>query len=157
MALSMYVITLIKDLNGNHVVQKGINRLVPKDNQFIQNAVAAHCVKVATHRHGCCVLQHCIDHASDSRRIQSAIKITSSALTLVQGPYGNYVVQYNLDLNDSRYSNAVIRQFVGKVCALLVQKFSLNVIETVHFLLHYDNDIFLITDGRLTVYPLGGA
>ena len=41
------------------------------------------------------------------------------------------VVQYILDLNDSRFSDAVIRQFQGNVCALSVQKFSSNVIEKV--------------------------
>lgn len=41
------------------------------------------------------------------------------------------VVQYILDLNDNRFSDAVIRQFAGNVCALSVQKFSSNVIEKV--------------------------
>lgn len=128
-ALSLHVVTLIKDLNGNHVIQKCLNRLVPEDNQFIYNAVAAHCVEVATHRHGCCVLQRCIDHASETQRVQLVTEITYHALTLVQDPYGNYVVQYILDLNDNRFSDAVIRQFFGNVCALSVQKFSSNVIE----------------------------
>ena len=128
-ALSMNVVTLIKDLNGNHVIQKCLNRLGAEDNQFIYNAVAAHCVEVATHRHGCCVLQRCVDHASDSQRMQLVAEITYNALTLVQDPFGNYVVQYVLDLNDPRFSDAVIRQFIGNVCALSVQKFSSNVIE----------------------------
>jgi hypothetical protein len=59
--------------------------------KFIYNAVAANCVEVATHRHGCCVLQRCIDHASDHQRIQLVNEITYNALTLVQDPYGNYV------------------------------------------------------------------
>ncbi|KAK7029688.1 hypothetical protein VNI00_014386 [Paramarasmius palmivorus] len=128
-ALSLHVVVLIKDLNGNHVIQKCLNKLSPEDNQFIYNAVAANCVEVATHRHGCCVLQRCIDHASDHQRIQLVNEITFNALTLVQDPYGNYVVQYILDLNDNRFSDAVIRQFTGNVCALSVQKFSSNVIE----------------------------
>lgn len=41
------------------------------------------------------------------------------------------VVQYILDLNDNRFSDGVIRQFAGNVCALSVQKFSSNVIEKV--------------------------
>ncbi len=61
--------------------------------QFIYNAVAAHCVEVATHRHGCCVLQRCIDHAADSQRVQLVTEITYNALTLVQDPFGNYVVR----------------------------------------------------------------
>ncbi|CAD6885757.1 unnamed protein product [Tilletia laevis] len=128
-ALSMSVVTLIKDLNGNHVIQKCLNRLNSEDNQFIYNAVAQHCVEVATHRHGCCVLQRCIDHASDQQRIQLVTQITFNALTLVQDPFGNYVVQYVLDLNDQRFSDAIVRQFVGSVCLLSLQKFSSNVIE----------------------------
>ncbi|THU90760.1 ARM repeat-containing protein [Dendrothele bispora CBS 962.96] len=128
-ALSLHVVVLIKDLNGNHVIQKCLNKLTHEDNQFIYNAVAANCVEVATHRHGCCVLQRCIDHASDHQRIQLVNEITFNALTLVQDPYGNYVVQYILDLNDNRFSDGVIRQFTGNVCALSVQKFSSNVIE----------------------------
>ncbi|KAL0950597.1 hypothetical protein HGRIS_007391 [Hohenbuehelia grisea] len=128
-ALSLHVVVLIKDLNGNHVIQKCLNKLAPEDNQFIYNAVAANCVEVATHRHGCCVLQRCIDHASEAQRVQLVNEITYNALTLVQDPYGNYVVQYILDLNDNRFSDAVIRQFAGNVCALSVQKFSSNVIE----------------------------
>lgn len=111
MALSLHVVVLIKDLNGNHVIQKCLNKLAPEDNQvgvvetallmrnslnflmlqFIYNAVAANCVEVATHRHGCCVLQRCVDHASDQQRVQLVNEITYNALTLVQDPYGNYV------------------------------------------------------------------
>ncbi|KDQ32435.1 hypothetical protein PLEOSDRAFT_1100920 [Pleurotus ostreatus PC15] len=129
LALSLHVVVLVKDLNGNHVIQKCVNKLAPEDNQFIYNAVVANCVEVATHRHGCCVLQRCIDRASESQGIQLVNEITFNALTLVQDPYGNYVVQYILDLNDSRFSDAVIRQFQGNVCALSVQKFSSTVIE----------------------------
>lgn len=32
-ALSLHVVTLIKDLNGNHVIQKCLNKLAPDDNQ----------------------------------------------------------------------------------------------------------------------------
>ena len=82
--------------------------------------------------------------------MQLVNEITYNALTLVQDPYGNYVssfrfyllatglidvkqvVQYILDLNDNRFSDGVIRQFTGNVCALSVQKFSSNVIEKVY-------------------------
>ncbi|QRV90356.1 Pumilio-family RNA binding repeat [Ceratobasidium sp. AG-Ba] len=116
------------DMHGTRAVQKMIEFLSTQ-RQFIYKAVAALCVEVATQRHGCRVLQRCIDHVSDSQRIQSVTEITFNALTLVQDPYGNYVVQYILNLNDNHFSDAVIRQFVGIVCALSVQKFSSNVIE----------------------------
>ncbi|KAJ3297310.1 hypothetical protein HK104_000637 [Borealophlyctis nickersoniae] len=128
-ALSMNVVTLIKDLNGNHVIQKCLTCLSPEHNQFVYDAVTTHCVEVATHRHGCCVLQRCIDHATESQRTQLVDEITHHALTLVQDPFGNYVVQYVLDLSNGRYADALIRRFVGSVWLLSVQKFSSNVIE----------------------------
>jgi hypothetical protein len=42
---------------------------------------------------------------------------------------GNYVVQYVLDLNDNRFIEAIVRQFLGNVSALSAQKFSSNVVE----------------------------
>ncbi|QRW01019.1 Pumilio-family RNA binding repeat [Ceratobasidium sp. AG-Ba] len=116
-------------LNGNHIVQKYLNRFTSEDNQFIYNAVAVRCVEVANHCYGCCVLQRCIDHPSNSQRIQLVTEITLIVLTLVQDPYGSYVAQYNLDLDDNHFRGAVIEQFVGNLCALFVQKFTSNVIE----------------------------
>ncbi|KAF7344566.1 PUM-HD domain-containing protein [Mycena sanguinolenta] len=40
-ALSLLVVVLIKNLNGNHVIQKCLNKLAPEDNRFIYNALTA--------------------------------------------------------------------------------------------------------------------
>jgi hypothetical protein len=54
------------------------------DNQFVFDAVASNCILVATHRHGCCVLQRCIDYATEEQRCQIVSEIASNALGLVQ-------------------------------------------------------------------------
>eukprot|EP00005_Dracoamoeba_jomungandri_P014035 CAMPEP_0174275554 /NCGR_PEP_ID=MMETSP0439-20130205/59890_1 /TAXON_ID=0 /ORGANISM="Stereomyxa ramosa, Strain Chinc5" /LENGTH=666 /DNA_ID=CAMNT_0015367671 /DNA_START=134 /DNA_END=2134 /DNA_ORIENTATION=+ len=123
------VVLLIKDLNGNHVVQRCLNHLSSEDNQFIYDAVAGHCVEVATHRHGCCVLQRCIDHASDQQKLQLVTEITSNALTLVKDPYGNYVVQYVLDLPYPPLIANLVLEFKTHLAELSTQKFSSNVVE----------------------------
>ncbi|OAD75540.1 hypothetical protein PHYBLDRAFT_98829, partial [Phycomyces blakesleeanus NRRL 1555(-)] len=128
-ALAPNVVALIKDLNGNHVIQKCLHRLSAENNQFIYDAVSASCIKVATHRHGCCVLQRCIDHAAPYQKEQLVSVITFLALPLVQDPFGNYVVQYVLDLGDVQFSDGLVRRFLDHVCDLSVQKFSSNVIE----------------------------
>jgi hypothetical protein len=61
---------MVQDLNGNHVVQRCLHHLGPQYNQFIFDAVAADLVSVATHRHGCCVLQRCIDFASMPQKVR---------------------------------------------------------------------------------------
>ncbi|CAD0093095.1 unnamed protein product [Aureobasidium vineae] len=128
-ALRYEVVPLIQDLNGNHVIQKCLNHLSPEDAQFIFDAVGTSCVIVGTHRHGCCVLQRCIDHASGHQKGQLVHHITMNAFTLVQDPFGNYVVQYILDLGEPAFSQPLAESFLGNVAALSRQKFSSNVIE----------------------------
>lgn len=128
-ALRLAVVPLIKDLNGNHVIQRCLHRLSADDKQFIYDAVAGKCVEVATHRHGCCVLQRCIDFASDRQKMQLVAEITTNALTLVQDPFGNYVVQYVLDLGIDYVNYEIIKKFLGHIADLSTNKFSSNVIE----------------------------
>ncbi|KAL5333480.1 hypothetical protein BJX70DRAFT_392137 [Aspergillus crustosus] len=128
-ALKDHVVELVQDLNGNHVIQKCLNRLSAEDSQFIYEAVGANCVTVGTHRHGCCVLQRCIDHASGEQRARLIAQITGNAFGLVQDPFGNYVVQYILDLAESHFTEPLCHAFRGNIPALSKQKFSSNVIE----------------------------
>ncbi|KAI1431735.1 ARM repeat-containing protein [Xylaria sp. CBS 124048] len=128
-ALRYRVVELIQDLNGNHVIQKCLNKLGSADSEFIFSAVGMHCIEVGTHRHGCCVLQRCIDHASGAQKAWLIAKITEHALRLVQDPFGNYVVQYIIDLNEPTFTGPISQKFLGKVGALSRHKFSSNVVE----------------------------
>ncbi|PVU87624.1 hypothetical protein BB561_006254 [Smittium simulii] len=137
-ALKNSVVHLIRDLNGNHVIQKCLNKLIntpESDNkhnlnvQFIYDSVAKNCIEVATHRHGCCVFQRCIDVASSSQLNQLVKTISENALSLVQDPFGNYVVQYILDLNSAEINEVLISRFVSNYAKLSKQKFSSNVME----------------------------
>eukprot|EP00011_Vannellida_sp_DIVA3-517-6-12_P000886 CAMPEP_0114630856 /NCGR_PEP_ID=MMETSP0168-20121206/14107_1 /TAXON_ID=95228 ORGANISM="Vannella sp., Strain DIVA3 517/6/12" /NCGR_SAMPLE_ID=MMETSP0168 /ASSEMBLY_ACC=CAM_ASM_000044 /LENGTH=990 /DNA_ID=CAMNT_0001842393 /DNA_START=92 /DNA_END=3064 /DNA_ORIENTATION=+ len=128
-ALKSHVVELIQDLNGNHVIQRCLNRLSTNDKQFVYDAVAANCVAVATHRHGCCVMQRCIDFASEEQKLQLVQQIAANVLTLVKDPFGNYVVQYVLDLPFRALTSQLIRNFGGHLAQLSTQKFSSNVIE----------------------------
>ncbi|TDZ31144.1 Pumilio domain-containing protein [Colletotrichum sidae] len=128
-ALRFQVVELIQDLNGNHVIQKCLNKLSAQDAQFIFDAVGTNCVDVGTHRHGCCVLQRCIDHASGDQKVWLIAKITEHAPILVQDPFGNYVVQYIIDLNEPAFTEPIVRMFQSRIGQLSRHKFSSNVIE----------------------------
>ncbi|PHH66643.1 hypothetical protein CDD81_6480 [Ophiocordyceps australis] len=128
-ALRFRVVELIQDLNGNHVIQKCLNKLTSNDAQFIFDAVGNHCVDVGTHRHGCCVLQRCIDHASGHQKSWLVDRITAHARVLVQDPFGNYVVQYIVDLNEPSFTDPVVQSFKGCIGSLSRHKFSSNVVE----------------------------
>lgn len=128
-ALRFRVVELIQDLNGNHVIQKCLNKLTSADAQFIFEAVGNNCIEVGTHRHGCCVLQRCIDHATGDQKPWLIGRITEHARILVQDPFGNYVVQYIIDLNEPSFTEPVVAMFQGCISQLSRHKFSSNVIE----------------------------
>ncbi|XP_057826553.2 uncharacterized protein LOC131038216 [Cryptomeria japonica] len=128
-SLKSGVVTLIKDLNGNHVVQRCLQCLSDKDNQFLFDAAAKHCVEIATHRHGCCVLQRCIDHSDGLQRDFLVSEIAANGLELSQDQFGNYVVQYILEFGIPWATAKVITQLKGHYAVLSMQKFSSNVVE----------------------------
>eukprot|EP01121_Diplochlamys_sp_Union-15-3_P012264 TRINITY_DN3649_c0_g3_i1.p1 TRINITY_DN3649_c0_g3~~TRINITY_DN3649_c0_g3_i1.p1 ORF type:complete len:675 (+),score=91.93 TRINITY_DN3649_c0_g3_i1:51-2075(+) len=125
------IVELIQDLNGNHVIQRCLQKMEPDYKQFIYDAVARHCMQVATHRHGCCVLQRCIDHASGKQKLQLINEVLENSLDLVKNPFGNYVVQYILDLQNLNIDvcSILIPKLLNDIVTLSAQKFSSNVIE----------------------------
>ncbi|XP_028753168.1 putative pumilio homolog 7, chloroplastic [Neltuma alba] len=128
-ALEPGFLELIKDLNGNHVIQRCLQFLSNEDNKFIFVAAAKYCIEIATHQHGCCVLQRCISHSSGEDRDRLIAEISANALLLAQDQYGNYVVQYILDLRNPYATACIISQFEGHYVHLSMEKFSSHVVE----------------------------
>ncbi|QCD84094.1 hypothetical protein DEO72_LG2g4444 [Vigna unguiculata] len=128
-ALEPGFLALIKDLNGNHVVQRCLLCLSNEDNKFIFVAAAKYCVDIATHQHGCCVLQRCIGHSNGEYREKLIEEICANALLLAQDQYGNYVVQFILDLKIPSATAYIRSQFEGNYVHLSRQKFGSHVVE----------------------------
>ena len=87
------------------------------------------CLEVSTHRHGCCVVQRCLDAATPPQRRAMVVEIGRNCLQLMQDPYGNYVVQYVLDRCPGDEIRPVTSCPLGRIASLSVQKYSSNVIE----------------------------
>lgn len=128
-ALDGHVVRLIRDLNGNHVIQKLLLSLDERGSQFIYDAACKSVVEIGSHRHGCCVLQRCLDYAQEANRLNLISHIVAQAPTLVRDPFGNYVCQYVIDLGVQEYTDLMVQRLLGGICELSVQKFSSNVVE----------------------------
>ena len=129
-AIGRRAVELMKDLNGNHVMQKCLMRFSETHSQFIYDEICVACVEIATHKHGCCVFQRCLDFAAgDYQRDQLVRVVIRNLIDLICDPYGNYVVQYILDLKQSRYSHLIVQAVRGNVLRFSLQKFSSNVVE----------------------------
>ena len=123
-----YVIPLLKELNGTHIIQK-FNSDYPKYAHLINQIVIDNCESLATHRHGCCVLQKyldCKDEGMKSRLIKSLI---DKCLVLIIDQFGNYEIQSVLLLDDVEDSNAIASKLVDNAAYYSKHKYSSNVVE----------------------------
>ncbi|CCD24667.1 Puf4p NDAI_0D03530 [Naumovozyma dairenensis CBS 421] len=132
-SLSGSIVQLSKDLNGNHVVQKCLQKLHPKDFQFIFDATCQNSVDIATHRHGCCVLQRCFDHGTKEQCETLCDELLKHVDKLTLDPFGNYVVQYIITKETEKdkfdYTHKIVHLLKPKIAELSVHKFGSNVIE----------------------------
>lgn len=128
-ALKPSAARLCIDSHGNHAIQRILLKLPYQYTQFIFDAVAASVEDVARHRHGCCVIQRCLDSRHSAARSHLVSRIVEKSLELMQDAYGNYVVQYVLDVCGDDEVHAICESVIGKVCLLAIQKFSSNVME----------------------------
>lgn len=130
--LKPYIIELIKDLNGNHVIQKILNKFSPTNCQFIYDSILNDLIVVATHKHGCCVLQKCLNHVTDYQLVQfsNVILEFKNFYKLINDQFGNYVLQYLILINsiDINYKvfDGLVKFGINNLCNL---KFSSNVVE----------------------------
>lgn len=145
-ALKQNLISLVRNLNGNHVVQACLHNLSSDTNKFIFDNVTANCVHVATHRHGCCVMQRCIDYGNAEQREALISEIVNKTLLLVQDPFGNYVIQYILDLKSPEIMMDVFGLLSGNFVKLSMGKFSSNVVEKCLALLSPEAITSLLTE-----------
>lgn len=129
LALELGFLDLIKDLNGNHVIQRCLQCLSKEDNRFIFEAAAKFCVDIATHQHGCCVMNQCITQSTGKYREKLVAEIAANGLYLAQHAFGNYVVQYVIELKIPSAAASLMSQFEGHYVYLSMQKFSSHVVE----------------------------
>lgn len=123
------IVSLIKDPHGNHVAQRCLQHLMPQYSGFLFEAVTAHCFELATDRHGCCVLQKCLSNSDFEQKRRLICEVTSNALILSQDPFGNYVVQFILELEVPWATADALSQLDGNYGNLSMQKYSSNVVE----------------------------
>eukprot|EP01041_Mallomonas_annulata_P004221 gene4221-8399_t len=134
-AFRQNTVRLCMDQNGNHVIQKCLVHFPPEDYSFIFHAVTSACLEVCTQRHGCCVVQRCLDASREAQGITHTLGIALSdevirnAVPLMQHQYGNYVVQYVMDMGTGDEIRRICLLAAPLIVPLSLQKFASNVIE----------------------------
>lgn len=124
-----HMIMMIQDLNGNHVVQKCIQKFQSADLQFIVDMLCSNMLAISTHKHGCCVLQKLMNKCSNEQVRQLGLQVLNNSIILMQDQFGNYVVQYLINMNLPEIDQELIRIVQPYIVGLSSQKFSSNVVE----------------------------
>ncbi|OBA25454.1 ARM repeat-containing protein [Hanseniaspora valbyensis NRRL Y-1626] len=95
------IVDLINDINGNHVIQKCIFKFKNFHYGFIINAMVhnSNIIKISKNKHGCCVLQKLLSNCNINQMYELMLKILEFDFELINDQFGNYIVQFLLDVD----------------------------------------------------------
>jgi hypothetical protein len=123
---------LIKDINGNHVIQSIIENIKNKDYLTpIYKEMTENIVNILKTKSGsCCVFPKVLNNINDSDWDIMANSIIDNIEKLINDENGNFSIQKIIKLNKNTYNLKIFNYIQDKISKLSMQKFSSNVIET---------------------------
>ena len=127
--IEKHLFPLCFDKNGNHVFQK-IIRLFPKTkNDFIYNQLNQSAIEICKLKQGATILQTALKYANESQKSSLLHTILDDISTLINDEYGNYIIQFILDLKEKEYNEIIFTYITKNTLSLSKKKFSSNVID----------------------------
>jgi len=130
------ILECVKDANGNHVIQKVIERVSPDRLGFVSSFIG-HVFELASNPYGCRVLQRCLKYLPDVKIRPLLDELLENYTTsLMQDQFGNYVIQFILEEGRPEDKALVVAQLHGRLLYMARHKFASNVCEKA--LLHAD-------------------
>ena len=126
--LKPHVISLLKELNGTHIINKFINDHQECANE-INKIIIENSAALATHRHGCCILQRLLDRPDEKFRNDLVANLVENCFVLIIDQFGNYVIQSILLSNDMKAAGAIALKICDNIQYYSKHRYSSNVIE----------------------------
>ena len=127
--IEKHLFPLCFDKNGNHVFQK-IIRLYPKTkNDFIYNQLNQSAIEICKLKQGATILQTALKYANESQKSSLLHTILDDISTLINDEYGNYIIQFILELKEKEFNQIIYNYITKNTLSLSKKKFSSNVID----------------------------
>ena len=126
--LKPHVIPLLKELNGTHIINKFITEH-PEYADEINKIIIENSSVLATHRHGCCILQRLLDGPDKKLKNDLIENLIENCFVLIIDQFGNYVIQSILLLNNTKASGAIALKICDNLQYYSKHRYSSNVIE----------------------------
>ena len=95
----------------------------------INKIIVDNCSSLATHRHGCCVLQKFLDGPYKKLKNDLIQSLVTNCLVLITDQFGNYVIQTVLLLNNKKTSSEIALKIASNVPYYSKHRYSSNVVE----------------------------
>ncbi|KAL9029054.1 MAG: hypothetical protein Q9196_002662 [Gyalolechia fulgens] len=124
------IMRCVKDQNGNHVVQKAIERIPAEHIQFIVNAFTGQVHELSKHAYGCRVIQRMLEHCIEPTRSAVLQELHGCAQYLIGDQYGNYVTQHVIEHGREQDRDRIITLVTSNLTNYSKHKFASNVVET---------------------------
>eukprot|EP00866_Antonospora_locustae_P002071 jgi/Antlo1/2071/2089 len=122
-----HVIDMVRDQNGNHVIQKCIESF--KDIRFILKDFEENACEMAKHKYGCRAIQRLFENCGEDECSVIIGKILSGAEEMIFDQYGNYVIQHILEFGRKEFKDSIFKIVIKDVYNISVHKFASNVME----------------------------
>ena len=123
------ILRVVKDQNGNHVIQKVIEMVPRQYLDFIMNSFRSRVNELSSHSYGCRVIQRVLEHGTEADKAVIMSELHESAQMLITDQYGNYVVQHVILHGKPEDRSKVIRLVKDQLLTLSKHKFASNVVE----------------------------
>jgi len=119
---------LIYDPNGNHVIQRFIEKSPSHVINLIIDACQGNIAQLAQNVYGCRIVQKLLQHAPAQQRPPLVRKIIDRTVVLAYNSFGNYVIQFLLE-NDQDSRKEIVALIYKDFLKLSTNKYGSNVVE----------------------------
>jgi mRNA-binding protein PUF3 len=127
--LETKVLQCVRDQNGNHVIQKAIERVPLEHIQFIIEAFRGNVGSLSVHSYGCRVIQRMLENCKDEAKRFILQELHAEGNKLIADQYGNYVTQHVIEHGDPEDRANIISLVKNELLNFSKHKFASNVVE----------------------------
>ena len=127
--IEKHLFALCYDKNGNHVFQKIVRMFPQNKNDFIFIQLNQYAVEISKLKQGVSILQTSLKYANESQKQKLIHQILSEISSLINDEYGNYIIQFIVELREKEFNDFIYEYISKNVVSLSKKKFSSNVID----------------------------
>ena len=125
------VTSMIKNINGNHVIQSIIKNIKNKDvMSFMFKEINQNLIEILKTKPGFCVFTEMTSNFSNEDKNNIYENILKNIDKLINDEFGNFIIQKLLEMHNKNYNFKIFNYIKDKIVYLSSQKYSSKVIES---------------------------